>query len=1218
MILQSLGPFPFLNLFLLKWLKNFQPEIFSTDIFYIENETDGHTLLFINGNSSPIHEFTSTLHMFSWFIEQCKNETKRAALLAHFPLSAAEEVTIVLEDFSNTEIDLIFLTYKIFDGSNSIFEAITYNIMTESKTNFPHLITSNRDVNKGKIMNILDFSALLILPFSLIFPELLAFDTLFMGIALAEIGIAVDDIRYGKEVGRSRLFFGIFNALPMVGVISKTRASLKTLSDKIKPFISEEEEILLQTKRANEVNERAVLDEFSFSDNYRGPAVLESFKDSEISKDDLIFTTNNKEPKKWEVKENVQLQRGGEDNLPPSKKAKYDLVSMNGVQFRNEGNSIVESSRKYLLPSELRPGDKYYVKNSKKEIKSVFYDAAENCWKYKFKTGMRRRLALTVYKEWEELSPELTVVIPHENFKESFPVIPENWEDLVNPAYSTDAEGPKEQVNGVIFKDGQYTILDQNEEKKVLYNINDNYWFTSERLFRIEFTTDKRWVEIDEAYPHPPSKINYITYEEYYRYISHISLNKNIKEHPVILNFVVTGDIPETFFDLIRIYQKAFENSFVNGESIVIYTYGEKATINLFEKVDNAIASLKIIDYKLLDDLPRFVHSVEPYLNSGQEALYSLLIRLKLSQLYPGIFLTLDHDIPVNIFNNKLLIDETGVLLPAPVYSEKLKRYLFPSNFFHSPGQQGRISSLLNNFLDNLKLAESSSTDIDDINNIFTNSVTNTIDKYDEYLKYYTSTRDVSGDLYHVRFSDFNYFNKVDKYFEQLSRLLIKRSNKWYRALKDTPDPSFSLLNDLENTFLMQQHDIVTLEVNNEARLLFSTNGDVRELYTFKKIDGKIAQPEKTNQLAYLIDASRVEILEEKITSSPPEDLTNYHPTKSVILPLNTEIVRDSAAEISNSVKGVSGDFHGVLFDVELNSWASYYKSRRGKVKLFKPVTLDNINEGTGMLLPTPPELIVLPPVPKVPRNLKKFHATVNLFVQDLSFVNIIDTYREVPRLTIHYDISDTLMHEFTRIMEEKSTFTWNNVREDPSFTYFFSRSELGKFYEAARINDFPEVAHNIMKYQIIKEKGGICTHLSESLTFNFPSFYKAKLNSVLLSLPNQKFYENSIRYVLSDELFASPKNNPFFYLLDKEIENSLKANNGYFGDILKGKRPGKEVFPTSDILGANAFHRAAIKYFPEIKALLNYLDHGKTDLLYYREFQDAKDYFFPFKNKNL
>jgi hypothetical protein len=59
--------------------------------------------------------------------------------------------------------------------------------------------------------------------------------------------------------------------------------------------------------------------------------------------------------------------------------------------------------------------------------------------------------------------------------------------------------------------------------------------------------------------------------------------------------------------------------------------------------------------------------------------------------------------------------------------------------------------------------------------------------------------------------------------------------------------------------------------------------------------------------------------------------------------------------------------------------------------------------------------------------------------------------------LIIQYDIDQVLYPSLSRI--------WNNVRSDPLFRTFFLESELGEYYEAAKENNFLDVAYNIMQY---------------------------------------------------------------------------------------------------------------------------------------------------------
>jgi hypothetical protein len=1255
LLAQILGPFPFINLFVLNWVSNIKTDVYSFDIFYIVNKTDGHTLLYLNGNSSPIHEFTNTQLMFLWFIKQCRNETKRNNLLAHFSFTESEDVTKLLEHLSEKEIDKDFLFDKEVPKKSSLFDVVTFNVMVESKENFPKMIVSNRDKIKQKYMNWIDFASLLILPFSLIFPEVLIFDALYTGMSLAEIGIAIDDLRHGKAVGRSRLLFGSLNALPLYNVLLKTRYALKDLHIKIEGYLSEEEKFILQSDK--KVNKEVIFrkegeDAWDLPEKEGNPT---TDMDSRLESSLELPTSGKQQPHskvdfagdfkeesetsetKYEIKtaepeldngklsklENMKLLGGAEDEIPPLKVTKYNLVPLNGIKVKNEVNSIVDSSKESLLSHELKPSDKYFIENSKKEIKTVYYDPNGNCWRYKFKQGTSGSLALTINEEWEELSPELTVVIPHKSFEESFPLLPTDWREKVSFVYESDPEGPTKQINGLIFKDGQYTVLINGEEKTVLYNEHNGCWYLEGGMNRLAFTTDKRWVELQETAFYLKPKNTFITHEDFYRFLPQITLDSNVREVPIILNFVITGEIPEKFFSLLSVYQKAFENSVIESDRIVIYTYGKEATINFFLKAENSISFLKIIDYEKMEDIPEFVQSIEPYLEPGQDDLHSLLIRLKLSQTNPGIFLTLDHEIPINTFNSKLMVDEAGVLLPTPVYNEKLSQYIYPSKFFTSLGQEGKTALLLNSFLDNLKLAKSSGTVVDSHDSIFTKSVIHTFDNYNEYLEYYKSIKDVSGELYHLRFSDIKFFNEIDQHFEQLTRLLTKYNNEWCTALRKHSNPSVALFNDPEKVFLMQYHNIEIINVNGEARLMYSTDSDVRELYSYNRFDGKILEPEKTNQPVHLNEAMGIEVLEEKAISPPSEEFVNYHLSRPILVPMDGVATKDVVLFPEEKMLRESRDLFKVLYDTDLQSWALYYSFQPGgKLRLYKPVFFDNGNWRVlkknmkripPKTLSTNSALIVLPCIPKVPRYTVRIPDLINLFVYDLSFEGFIDAYQQLPNLIIvHYDISDALMLNFNRIKLQRSKYFWNDVRKDPNFDIFFRESELGAFYEAARLNNFPEVAYNIMKYQIIKEKGGIFGHFSKVLVRGLERFYTAGVRDILLSPPTKKLYGNSVKYFFSNELIGSHPNNPFFSVLNKEITIALKNNNEYFGDILKGKRPGKDLFPTSEIVGEYAFQRVVIENYPEIKALLNYLDEQKHDFLHYREYEETKNYFFP------
>jgi hypothetical protein len=108
-------------------------------------------------------------------------------------------------------------------------------------------------------------------------------------------------------------------------------------------------------------------------------------------------------------------------------------------------------------------------------------------------------------------------------------------------------EGPTTQVNAVIFKDGWDTVMIDNYINPILYNQEEGYWHFEGRSHRLEFTIDKRWVELKEASNLPLPKYNFITHEDYYRLMPAITLSKNTQLIPMILNFVITGEVPKNF-----------------------------------------------------------------------------------------------------------------------------------------------------------------------------------------------------------------------------------------------------------------------------------------------------------------------------------------------------------------------------------------------------------------------------------------------------------------------------------------------------------------------------------------------------------------------------------------------------------------------------------------------------------------------------------------------
>jgi hypothetical protein len=684
----------------------------------------------------------------------------------------------------------------------------------------------------------------------------------------------------------------------------------------------------------------------------------------------------------------------------------------------------------------------------------------------------------------------------------------------------------------------------------------------------------------------------------------------------------LTGEVPDKFLDRLKVFKKAFDESLIAEDRIFIFTAGQKATTDLFEKAEESIMCLKIIDYNLLDGLPEFIESISQYNSPHQSDLYSLLIRLKLSQQYRGIFLTPDNALPISIFREKLVVDETGVLLQTPIYKNSINQYVYPGNIFASLGTEGKATLLLDDFLNNLKVITQDGSNIGEYESIFTKSVNYALLDYDEYLNYYKSANQLNGDLYLLRYSGIKFTDNINNYYGQLNRLLTKNTETiWSIALNNKVNPTITLLNDPESIVLMQKFNVELVKVKGDLHLMFPTNSDVRELYSYKSLGNNIGGLEKTGLLAYIDNMGIIELYEVKKTILPPEDMTHYHPSTCILVPLDDVLIRNSGKLGNDCRIVVDASIKKVFYNVDLQCWGIYNTKDWGKEKLTHSVVREkkgwkiwNQRESLSAQIPSKErELINLSPVPKVPHNLYKLRKEINFFVQDLSFESKIEKFKKVPGVIIHYDIDQELYPSLSRIIENNQHFKWNNVRTDSSFHSFFLESELGGYYEAARENKFLDVAYYIMQYQIIKERGGIFAPYWKAAIRPLQSSFKASFSDILLKFPRRKLVGNSVEYELSNEIIVCHKQHSLFSKMNEEIVNALKKDGEYFGKILKDKSPGSTVFPTNELVGSKAFHKIVMNNVPEIRALITYLNEEFTTIVYYREYEAAKAHFFPF-----
>jgi hypothetical protein len=200
----------------------------ASGIFYVTNETTKKTLLYMTGNSSPIHPFDSPEAMRKWLSNQMTDENKRKQFAQYFKHGDRENQILEAGVDKKLEMEARFakdregLLDRPFGGNDIVdpFKAMQARAeqFTYDNTDFDYV--TNDDINKTAVLDTLKAvgKALIILgPLAAAFPPvgyaILAFN---LGVAATEVGVGIDDQVRGRPGGSDRIVYGLFNAAAVV------------------------------------------------------------------------------------------------------------------------------------------------------------------------------------------------------------------------------------------------------------------------------------------------------------------------------------------------------------------------------------------------------------------------------------------------------------------------------------------------------------------------------------------------------------------------------------------------------------------------------------------------------------------------------------------------------------------------------------------------------------------------------------------------------------------------------------------------------------------------------------------------------------------------------------------------------------------------------------------------------------------------------------------
>ncbi|MDI6934338.1 glycosyltransferase [Serratia sp. Se-PFBMAAmG] len=225
----------------------------STDALLLSTAHSPRVVLYLAGNSSPLHEFASLDHLRDWVGEQCRDGDKRAALKRYFALADGPDGL----DFSGLDEALIGLgTYPAIhhrspqragfttDGpwaprqyvhyrpehystplTGDLFQAMAERHKTRSYADADFIITTDGEVTKARWRGYLNSAMNLLAPLALVVPELLV---IVAAGGIAQFGLGLDQAINGKgaqqqATGVETLTYGLLNAAVLPAAAEQLR-----------------------------------------------------------------------------------------------------------------------------------------------------------------------------------------------------------------------------------------------------------------------------------------------------------------------------------------------------------------------------------------------------------------------------------------------------------------------------------------------------------------------------------------------------------------------------------------------------------------------------------------------------------------------------------------------------------------------------------------------------------------------------------------------------------------------------------------------------------------------------------------------------------------------------------------------------------------------------------------------------------------------------------
>ncbi|TDV66037.1 dermonecrotic toxin domain-containing protein [Pseudomonas sp. LP_7_YM] len=245
----------------------------STDIIVIEHEKTGRFVLYIPGNSSPLHGFKDISQLRDWIVRQCKDVRRRKALEAHFKAEDEPDGSF-LSGLATTLAGLAAHPHRLNDAtghwwpSREItlgpalwpypFSHFRKSLHDRLASDGLQLIRSRGDYNKEIATLALSNAIAVTGAVAMVAPYLWA---PLAAMSLALTGLGIDEMVHGrtheeKQQGAGRIVFGLFNAVPAaiegVAAVSRLAGAAIRAGNEIAPGAADEVGQMIQGRSTGE------------------------------------------------------------------------------------------------------------------------------------------------------------------------------------------------------------------------------------------------------------------------------------------------------------------------------------------------------------------------------------------------------------------------------------------------------------------------------------------------------------------------------------------------------------------------------------------------------------------------------------------------------------------------------------------------------------------------------------------------------------------------------------------------------------------------------------------------------------------------------------------------------------------------------------------------------------------------------------------------------